>query len=323
MTPAEKSAAEKRRGVFLAEVTANETLCREHFRLRLAMQEFPPTRPGQFVQLQCRPVAPQASLVDVDWSEGKPPKFTQAELTDREPLLRRPLSLGGRRELASGGVELEIIYRAVGTGTRWLSGLAAGGEVSVLGPLGNAFRIWPDKPQAALIGGGVGIPPMLYLAEALQVAGKESFAFAGARTASLLPLNVLDGVEISSAGRPSMCVAEFAQQGTATALATDDGSLGFGGTVSEAFRNWLNAHVEDEADLVVYCCGPEPLMQAVADICLSREIECQLAMERHMACGMGTCQSCIIKTHRDAEAGWSYKLCCTDGPVFDAREIIW
>jgi len=74
---------------------------------------------------------------------------------------------------------------------------------------------------------------------------------------------------------------------------------------------------------VAYCCGPEALMKAVGEICITRGIECQLALERYMACGMGTCQSCNVRIRDDSTRGWSYKLCCTDGPIFDAREVVW
>ncbi len=313
----------KKRGTFVGEVTANEVLCDEHYLLRLAIGEFPPTLPGQFVQLQCRGLDEQIGLGEVDWPEGKPPRFTQAELTGYEPLLRRPFSLAGRGGTEDGDVELDIIYRAIGRGTKWLAGVKAGDRLSVLGPLGNAFAILDDKPMAALVGGGVGIPPMLYLAEALAAAGKRTVAFSGVRSANLLPLKLLAGAEVSAAGAPTHCVAEFEACNASAAVATDDGSIGFKGMVSDAFANWLDAHVQDPAKLAVYCCGPEEMMQAVAELCIRRGVECQLAMERHMACGMGTCQSCIVKVRSGGESGWCYKLCCTDGPIFDAREIIW
>ncbi|MCP4594043.1 MAG: dihydroorotate dehydrogenase electron transfer subunit, partial [bacterium] len=81
---------------------------------------------------------------------------------------------------------------------------------------------------------------------------------------------------------------------------------------------------EDPAGrLVVYSCGPEPMMRAVGRMCVDRDIDCQLALERHMGCGMGTCQSCVFRMRADNEQGWVYKLVCTDGPVFAARDIVW
>jgi dihydroorotate dehydrogenase electron transfer subunit len=107
-----------------------------------------------------------------------------------------------------------------------------------------------------------------------------------------------------------------------TSIASDDGSIGFAGLVSEAFAAWLKDHQFGPEQITVYSCGPEPMERAIADLCAMRDIECQLALERHMACGMGTCQSCVVKI-TDDQAGWQFKLCCTDGPVFDAKTILW
>lgn len=309
------------RGAFAARVLRNDRLCDEHYRLRLAVAGLPPTRPGQFVQLQCRPVGEQVCAHEVDWPAGQAPRLTQAELTDREPMLRRPFSLAGRRDTPQG-CELEIIYRTVGVGTHWLSGVKGGVEMNLLGPLGNGFAVRTGKPRAALIGGGVGIPPMMYLARAIQQSGISAVAFCGARSARLLPLT-LGGEPASPAGHPTFCTEPFNDAGIPAVLASDDGSAGFGGMVTEAFRNWLNANVDNPADLVVYSCGPEPMMRAAAEICLARGIECQLALERKMACGMGTCQSCVVKVRDDNPQGWKYKLCCADGPVFDAASLLW
>ncbi|MCK4601667.1 MAG: hypothetical protein KAU28_04335, partial [Phycisphaerae bacterium] len=223
----------------------------------------------------------------------------------------------------NGAVELDIIYRTIGAGTHWLEGVAVGDRLSILGPLGNSFTIRPDKPAAVLVGGGVGIPPMIRLAEALAAAGKQTVAFSGVQCRSLLPLRLADSIEASTAGRPTMCVRDFAAHNVASVVATDDGSLGFAGMVSEAFSRWLDERNIPPAELVAYSCGPEAMMRTVGELCISRGIECQLAMERHMACGMGTCQSCVVKVRDNSECGWSFKLCCTDGPVFDARDILW
>ncbi|HAU36389.1 MAG TPA: hypothetical protein DCX07_01560 [Phycisphaerales bacterium] len=312
----------RNRGEFQADVVSNERLCPEHYLLRLRAAEFPPTLAGQFVQLQCRRLGEQDPAREVPWPAAGPPRLTQAELAGREPFLRRPFSLAGRRDTPAG-VELDLIYRTVGTGTHWLAEVVRPGQrLSVLGPLGNGFAVRADKPRAALIGGGVGIPPMIYLAETLARAGKQSVAFHGARTAALLPVAVA-GDAVSPAGRPTPCVEPFARADVPSVVATDDGSLGFAGMVSRAFESWLDAERLDPSSLAVYSCGPEPMMRAVAELCLTRGIDCQLCMERHMACGMGTCQSCVVKIRDDTPQGWSFKLCCTDGPVFEAGRIVW
>jgi dihydroorotate dehydrogenase electron transfer subunit len=311
------------RGVFLAEVLLNEAICDEHFRMILDLPAFPTTRPGQFVQVMCRPVIASTQPRELEWSERDWPRLTGTELTGETPLLRRPISLAGRRNHAAGRVELDLIYRVVGRGTRWLSTVMPGTTISVLGPLGNAFTVFPDRPNAAVIGGGVGIPPMLYLSEALNAAGKQTVAFTGARTSSMLPLRLLPSGTVDTSGLPTHSIAEFAAFGVDTAIATDDGSLGLHGTVADSFDAWLaNSGVAPDS-LAVYTCGPEGMMRAIADRCVTRGIACEVSLERTMACGMGTCQSCVCKTKADTDAGWTYKLCCTDGPVFSGEQVIW
>ncbi|MBN1942989.1 MAG: dihydroorotate dehydrogenase electron transfer subunit [Phycisphaerae bacterium] len=310
-----------RRGVYPARVLLNEAICREHYRLRLKLAVFPPSRAGQFVQLQCRPLTPPPDEIVTDWPDDRPPSFTQPELIGAEPLLRRPLSLAGRQD-EPDGARLEILYRAIGAGTHWLAGVKSGETLSVLGPLGNSLPIIENKPIAALVGGGVGIPPMLYLAGALRQAGKNVTAFCGSRTKDLLPLSA-GPAPADPHGKPSLCAAEFAAADTPTVLATDDGSLGVRGFVTEAFAGWLDARKDAPEALVVYSCGPEAMMRRVGEVCIARGVECYLSLERHMACGMGTCQSCVVKIRDETPRGWSYKLCCTDGPTFAAKDVIW
>ncbi len=274
-----RTAELRARGIFTGRVLSNDSLCPEHYRIRIGLESFPPTRPGQFINIRC------------------------GGYRGRVPLLRRPFSLAGRRDASDGSVELDILYRVVGAGTAWLAGLETDAQIDLIGPLGNGFAIREDKPQAALVGGGTGIGPMIYLAEALAAAGRAVAAFAGARTASTMPL--------------------IEKQKETFAITTDDGSMGHAGMVHEAFSRWLDNEKPRPAELVVYACGPEAMMKAVADICTPDGIECQLAMERHMACGMGTCQGCAIKVKTDEPPGWMFKLVCKDGPVFDAEELVW
>jgi hypothetical protein len=198
-----------KRGIYVGSVVRNVQLCDEHYLLCISLQDFPPSKPGQFVQLLCRGLDQQISAREIAWVDGSWPQASQAELTNREPMLRRPISLAGRRDLDGGSVEIDMIYRIIGAGTRWLSGISAGQKLSVLGPLGNGFTIRPEKPFAALIGGGVGIPPMLYLASALNSAGVSSAAFLGVRSSSLLPVTIIDQAEPAADGRPTPCVREF------------------------------------------------------------------------------------------------------------------
>ncbi|MBI5725418.1 MAG: dihydroorotate dehydrogenase electron transfer subunit [Planctomycetes bacterium] len=316
-----------KRGVFIAKVAANERICSEHYRMAVSLENFPPSRPGQFIQIQCRPPADQASWLETNWPEDRPAKLCQPELADTEPLLRRPISLAGRAD-NGGRTTLEIIYRAAGTGTHWLAGAKSDDPLSILGPLGNGFTIRPGKKLAILVGGGVGIPPMLYLAKALADADTRTISFCGARSASVLPLTITSRPSAQDDLTPLPCVGELARLKTDAILATDDGSLGFKGFVSDALHLWIKiferaGEKPDHTNTVVYCCGPEAMMKNVARVCMDRRIECQLALERHMACGMGTCQSCVVKGRADNDRGWEFKLCCADGPVFDASTLMW
>jgi len=277
-------------------------VCPEHWRLTVEVEGFPPAAPGQFVQILC------ADPNDLGWTQGA---FT-----------RRPFSIAGLRR-DGRGCELDILHRAIGTGTRWMSRLRPGEPVSLLGPLGRPFEISAGRGTAWLVGGGIGLPPLMWLARELHALGRPAVAFCGARSAAAMPLTRVPGAVISSE-EVSLAFAEFASVGVPVATATDDGSLGAAGLIPDVFARYVEKHLDDTQSVVIYACGPEAMLRAVAGLGLERGIATQVCMERVMACGMGTCQSCVVRTHdSSAEDGWRYRLCCTDGPVFDAREIVW
>jgi dihydroorotate dehydrogenase electron transfer subunit len=145
----------------------------------------------------------------------------------------------------------------------------------------------------------------------------------GAQSADLLPLALVEGARAGAGGEPARLLEAFAPYGTGDVIATDDGSVGRKGFVTEALADWLAEVPFPPDQLAVYCCGPEAMMKATAELCRKAGIACQVSMERSMACGMGTCQSCICKTRADNDQGFRYSLCCTDGPVFEAQEILW
>lgn len=317
------------RGQFRSKVLSNTPLCREHFRLVLGLPSFPATEPGVFVQLSCRDVSDDDETNDRDviWQPGQAPQRVGRELAAPVALLRRPFSLAGRRD-TGGRVELDVIHRVVGVGTHWLATLRPGDDVDVLGPLGNRFTLPPPSATAVLVGGGVGIPPMLYLAE--KLAGRAAVAFAGALTKDLVPLTLLDAPTADDATEPSMGVGEFARHGIPAVITTDDGSFGFRGFVTQALERYLDRHVSSPHPPVIYTCGPEPMMKRVADVAAGRGLECQVAVERAMACGMGTCQSCCIRVRKPDPSkpplvgrDWCYRLACTDGPVFRGADLLW
>lgn len=324
------------RSQFVCRVVANVLLCREHYRLELVAESFPPTEPGQFVQVSCREVArpddedDDARDREIEWRDGDVLRPSGRELLSPLALLRRPFSLAGRVDRPDGTIELHIIHRVVGVGTAWLAGLRAGDAVDVLGPLGNRFTLPPENATALLVGGGVGIPPMLYLAE--KLAGRRAVAFAGALTRDLIPLTITDdGTGPSRDGaEPRMRVEEFARHRIPSVLTTDDGTYGFRGFVTQALEAYVDRNRDELAHAVIYTCGPEPMMKRVADIAKARGIECQVAVERAMACGMGTCQSCCIRVRKPDPSkvplpgkDWCWRLACTDGPVFRGADLLW
>jgi len=309
------------RSIQLGQVLSNQPLCREHYRLTFRLPELGTAYPGQFVHL-C-PGLPGADSYRT-WNGGDAPECDEWLSRLGRPLIRRGFSIAGlARE--PDGVRVEVIYRVVGTATRWMESLGAGESISVLGPLGNRFPIVSHKPVAWLAAGGVGLPPMLWLAASLHEAGKEVVAFCGARTVDLLPLTLDPSVPIAAdAGRASLAAAEFARHQVPVVISTDDGSIGFRGYVGSALSTYSASNPTAGDEVVVYACGPEPMMRSVSDYCAARGIECYVCVERAMACGLGTCQSCVVEVHEpDRADGWRYRLCCTDGPVFDARQIIW
>jgi dihydroorotate dehydrogenase electron transfer subunit len=323
------------RDQYSAQVIENAFLCREHFRLVLGLPQFPPTEPGQFIQVASRDTGISYSPErEIDWVEGEPLDPSGVELMQPLAFLRRPFSLAGRSD-GPDGVRLDLIHRIVGVGTQWLSELEVGDTLDVLGPLGNLFWLPAVNEIPLLVGGGVGIPPMLYLAQKLK--GKKGIAFCGALTRDLLPLTITGDVPAPSqdSTEPLTNIDEFARNGVAAVITTDDGSYGFRGFVTQALERYLDRTFPTDKQQggrpVIYTCGPEGMMKRVAEIAGMRGIECQVAVERAMACGMGTCQSCCIRLRRDpARDGrafegkdWIYKLACTDGPVFLGKDLLW
>ena len=264
----DESLTDRARLIQPATVVANDRICREHYRLQMSLAEFPPSRPGQYLHLSPQAPAPSPYRTWDHGEYGASSKRRRAaggtftaggELRsmqwpacdDRIPMLRRAFSIAGL-ERQGGGVPpaasalVDVVYRVVGRASRWMQSLHIGDKVSVLGPLGKSFPICKQKPVAWLVAGGVGLPPMFWLAEALHAAGKRVVAFCGAQTAELLALT-LDPSSVHS-DRPTVTpgalkctlsrfrAAEFAQNRVPVVVSTDDGSLGFHGHVGHAWR---------------------------------------------------------------------------------------
>lgn len=238
--------------------------------------------------------------------EAKPGQFVQI-LYDQtyNPFTRRPFSV--YRVDKERGL-FSIVYLARGVFTLGLRNKQVGQNLSLVGPLGNWFQPDPD-PQAThlMVAGGVGAPPLYFLAQQMtrgERAHTEVAVINGARSRDLLV-----GVE------------EFDELGIDVHYTTDDGSHGIKGIVTDALRTLLD---EAKGRVHVYTCGPTIMMRAVADLCLSRQVPCQVSLETLMPCGLGVCMGCVVKI-RDPQGaqGYQYLRSCYEGPVFPASEIIW
>lgn len=299
-------------GPFTTRVLCRRTLCREHFSLILELPSFPLARPGQFLQILCGSAAIAASQSVVSPGRTAPGEWA--------PLLRRPFSIGGLQR-SNSSVHIELLGRVVGPATAWLDERRQGDAVEIIGPLGRGFSP-PDAAQSALlVAGGIGLPPIRWWGEILRNSGVSCTSIYGAQSRDLLPVSLKS--EPASSGEPRLCVEELERVSIPTVVTTDDGSCGMRGRVTDALKRILDGG-SDPAFLRVYGCGPEPMLRTMAAICTARGVACELALERVMGCGMGTCQSCVVPLiDRARPSGWRYALCCTEGPVFNAVEIRW
>ena len=239
---------------------------------------------GKYVRLvlDAKELAPQV----------KPGQFIHIKVSDGlEPLFRRPFSV----YRAKNGT-VEVFYEPVGKGTRILAEKQKGEAVDVLGPLGKPFTA-PGRNvrQIVFVGGGIGIAPFMLFSDALKSHPAEKLLLYGGRTKE-----------------HTFPMTEFKKNGVKTFVATDDGSVGVKGRVSELFSKIKT----DPATTMVYVCGPRPMMAAVQKFVMDFELKAEGSMEEVMACGLGACLGCSIRTTE------GYRTVCHDGPVFDLKRII-
>jgi dihydroorotate dehydrogenase electron transfer subunit len=208
-----------------------------------------------------------------------------------EPLLRRPLSIHG-----VGAAKVKVIYEVVGRGTQMLAKKLPGEFLDIIGPLGNGFDYPPQAKSLPakyiLIAGGMGVAPLVFLAQKLN----KPLVLIGARSKSKL-----------------ICQREFKSLGCLVKVATDDGSSGFKGKVTDLLRVVLDG-VKPRG---LFSCGPQVMLKTVAQIARENKISSQLSLEEHMACGLGACLGCVVQTKH------GYKSVCKDGPVFSGEELVW
>lgn len=221
------------------------------------------------------------------------------------PLLRRPYSVFERLRDANGrAIGFTILNKQVGVGSRMLFRAAPGAAFPCLGPLGRAFSPPPAGSEAWMVAGGTGLAPFATLTEELTAAGGRCRLFYGART----------GAEL-------LCLDRFEPLNIEITLATEDGSRGDAGRVTVPLAREL-ASTHERAPVVIYACGPEAMLKAVAGLAARHGLACEVATERRMGCGMGGCYSCVIRV-RTPEGGTRYARSCIEGPVFSATDIVW
>jgi dihydroorotate dehydrogenase electron transfer subunit len=264
----------------------------EQFVLRIAAPKCAAhAAPGSFAHLRCDPALP----------------------------MRRPLSIM-RSSAAEGWIE--ILYKVVGPGLHALAARKAGDEISVLGPIGRPFVAHPDRPRALLLGGGVGIPPMVFLAERLRaersfkplvLMGSEvPFPFRSRPSTLIVP-----GIPAGAIG----CMPLLEEWGITSRLASRADLPGcFPGFVTELAEAWLASLTATElAQVEIFSCGPTLMLEATAKLARRYGVPCQVSLEEFMACAVGGCAGCTVRVN--TREGPAMKRVCVDGPVFDAYTV--
>jgi len=245
--------------------------------------------------------------------EIAPGQFMHVKCSDGpEPLLRKPLSL---HRVRPGCVE--IFYEVVGRGTELLAKKKAGEMLDVIGPLGKGFDIKTTDhgPRTTdfLMAGGMGVAPLVSLAEKLMEIKNQK---------SKVKTMVLIGAKTK---KDILCEKDFKKLGCEVKVATDDGSKGFKGFVTDLLRETLS-RTPYAVRRTIYACGPNIMLKEVARIAHTHKIPCQVSLEEYMACGVGVCLGCPVKIRTPyavRRTQYEYKMVCKDGPVFNAEEIVW
>jgi len=251
--------------------------------------------------------------------EARAGQFIHVRVRDKyEPLLRRPFSLHriGQKprteKLKAENLrwdDIEILYEVVGKGTRILAQKPVGEELDILGPLGRGFDLREDFEVAILVAGGMGVAPLLALADKIVEIKKGKveniYVVIGARTKRLV-----------------LCEDDFRDLGMEVKVATDDGSKGYKGLATDLLKELLSTF-NFQLSTIVYACGPREMLREIAAISINQDIPGQLSLESQMGCGVGACQGCVVRVQSSKFKVESYQRVCKDGPVFRAGEIIW
>ncbi len=260
-----------------APVIRHDVLGRDHFLLTLECPAIAhEARAGQFVMLRARP--------------------------GFDPLLRRPMSI--YRVLPGRRGRIQILYKVVGEGTRYLSQQPVGAVVPTLGPLGHGFRLPPAGTRPILVSGGIGVAIFPFLVETLRAARRAT------------PLLVFG----ARSGQDLVALDFFRRYRVPVRLATEDGSRGTKGYVTRLLEPLLAGRA-NTGRMEIFACGPTPMLKAVGALALAADVPCQLALESQMPCGIGVCLGCVVRCPAD-DRGPIFRRVCTEGPIFGAEEVL-
>lgn len=215
-------------------------------------------------------------------------------LSDR--VLRRPFSV-----FHADAEILCVLYKVVGQGTQVLANVDEGEDISVLGPLGNGFPAVDESAFPVLVAGGYGVAPLCFLAERMPVKG---VLFVGGSSAPDI-----------------LCVDRFEDMGWTVHVTTEDGTMGRRGLVTDALDDWLGEYASDRTP-EFFVCGPDGLLRAIGERCVSRGWRGSLSLDKHMGCGLGACLACVQRL-RDPNGEEFWARVCKEGPVFDAEKVVW
>lgn len=223
--------------------------------------------------------------------EAAPGQFAHVKAAGFQ--LRRPISICG---IDGEAGTIRLVFEIRGDGTAELAKLNEGGMIDILAPLGHGFTLLESGKKAVVIGGGIGVPPLLQTAKHY---GADATAIIGFRSASAVILK-----------------EDFERAGVRTVLCTDDGTAGRRGFVTTALEELLQSETPD----IICACGPMPMLKAVAAMAEAKGILCEVSLEERMGCGVGACLVCACKTKKNGSEGYSHV--CKDGPVFNSREVV-
>lgn len=248
----------------------------------------------RILSLNSKRIAPQV----------RPGQFIHLRVSGRnEIVLRRPFSV-----FKAGRPGLTILYKIIGKGTEILSELRRGDRVSIIGPLGNGFPMPALDVYPLFVAGGYGSAALYLLAKGIKQKG---ILFIGGKTK-----------------KDILCLADFKRIGWKTVVATEDGSTGQKGLVTDVLIKWMGISEKvgrgwtEPSDQMLYACGPMGMLKVVSDIAIKSGLKAWLSLDRHMGCGVGACLACVQKV-KTGNNGWQWARICTEGPVFECRQIVW